>query len=119
MGLMSHIFISWVCLKCCDYRKCTSNGEALQLHKVYFTASHVRIHITYCESCAQYLNMQWVCIRNHYTMCTENSCLLLLALLLMLCTHIQYKDTDGNKLVMFSAIALYYGDTFIPTCIEK
>ena len=66
---MSHIFISWVCLKCCDYCKCTSNGEALQLHKVYFTASHVRIHITYCESCAQYLNMQWVCIRNHHTMC--------------------------------------------------
>ena len=60
-----------------------------------------------------------VCIRNHYTMCTENSCLLLLALLLMLCTHIQYKVTDGNKLVMFSTIGLYYGDTFILTCIKK
>ena len=36
--------------------------------------------------------------------------LLLLALLLVLCTH---SNTDGNKLVIFSGIALYYGDTYI------
>ena len=34
--------------------------------------------------------------------------LLLLALLLVLHTH---KNTDGNKLVTFSSVALYYGDT--------
>ena len=32
--------------------------------------------------------------------------LLPLALLLMLCTH---NNTDGNKLVIFSSMALYYG----------
>ena len=36
--------------------------------------------------------------------------LLLLALLLVLRTH---NNTDGNKLVIFSGIALYYGDTYI------
>ena len=36
--------------------------------------------------------------------------LLPLALLLMLRTH---NNTDGNKLVIFSGIALYYGDTYI------
>ena len=36
--------------------------------------------------------------------------LLPLALLLMLHTH---NNTDGNKLVIFSGIALYYGDTYI------
>ena len=35
----------------------------------------------------------------------------------MLCTH---NNTDGNKLVIFSGIALYYGDTCIlPTLIGK
>ena len=33
-----------------------------------------------------------------------------LALLLVLCTR---NSTDGNKLVIFSGIALYYGDTYI------
>ena len=28
----------------------------------------------------------------------------------MLCTH---NNTDGNKLVIFSSITLYYGDTYI------
>ena len=36
--------------------------------------------------------------------------LLLLALLLMLCTC---NNIDGNKLVIFSGIDLYYGDTYI------
>ena len=36
--------------------------------------------------------------------------LLLLALLLVLHTR---NNTDGNKLVIFSGIALYYGDTYI------
>ena len=36
--------------------------------------------------------------------------LLLLALLLMLHTR---NNTDGNKVVIFSGIALYYGDTYI------
>ena len=38
------------------------------------------------------------------------TCLLLLALLLVLRT---YNNTDGNKPVVFSGIALYYGDTYI------
>ena len=36
--------------------------------------------------------------------------LLPLALLLVLCTQ---NNTDGNKLVIFSGAALYYGDTYI------
>ena len=36
--------------------------------------------------------------------------LLPLALLLVLCTR---DNTDGNKLVIFSGIALYYGDTYV------
>ena len=40
----------------------------------------------------------------------KNHSLLLLALLLMLRTR---NNTDGNKLVIFSGIALYYGDTYI------
>ena len=36
--------------------------------------------------------------------------LLPLALLLMLRTR---NNTDGNKLVIFSGVALYYGDTYI------
>ena len=36
--------------------------------------------------------------------------LLSLALLLVLHTH---NNTDGNKLVIFSGVALYYGDTCI------
>ena len=39
--------------------------------------------------------------------------LLPLALLLVLRTR---NNTDGNKLVIFSGIALYYGDTYIGSC---
>ena len=42
--------------------------------------------------------------------------LLPLALLLMLHTR---NNTDGNKLVIFSGIALYYGDTYILTRLKK
>ena len=38
------------------------------------------------------------------------TCLLPLALLLVLRTR---NNTDGSKLVIFSGIALYYGDTYI------
>ena len=38
------------------------------------------------------------------------TCLLPLALLLVLHTH---NNTDGNKLVIFSGVVLYYGDTCI------
>ena len=38
------------------------------------------------------------------------TCLLPLALLLMLRTG---NNTDGNKFMIFSGIAFYYGDTFI------
>ena len=39
-----------------------------------------------------------------------NFCLLPLALLFVLCTR---NNTDGNKLVIFSHITLYYGDNYI------
>ena len=38
------------------------------------------------------------------------TCLLPFALLLVLCTH---NNTDSNKVIIFSSIALYYGDTYI------
>ena len=38
------------------------------------------------------------------------TCLLPLAFLLVLCTR---NNTDSNKMMIFSNIALYYGDTFI------
>ena len=38
------------------------------------------------------------------------NCLLPFTLLLVLRTH---NNTDGNKLVIFSGIALYYGDNYI------
>ena len=44
------------------------------------------------------------------------TCLLPLALLLVLHTH---SNTDGNKLMIFSGIALYYGDTYILSYIGK
>ena len=43
--------------------------------------------------------------------CVCVHCLLPLALLLVLRTR---NNTDGNKLVIFSGIALYYGDTVKP-----
>ena len=44
------------------------------------------------------------------------TCLLLLALLLVLCTR---NNIDGNKLLIFSGIALYYGDTYMwQSCVE-
>ena len=39
-----------------------------------------------------------------------------MALILVLCTR---NDTDGNKLVVFSDIALYYGDTDIITILSS
>ena len=97
------------------------SGKALQLHAVYkFTTSHVRL----CISTTSHVHCIWVCIEiegsydkiiitivTSYT--GENVTRLLpLALLLVLCTR---KNTDGNKLVVFSNIhvALYYGDTWL------
>ena len=39
-----------------------------------------------------------------------------MALLLVLCTR---NNTDGNKLVIFSDIALYYGDIYIITILSS
>ena len=72
-----------------DYHKCTSNGKALQLHKVYFTASQVRIHIRYWESCensyqvlrvmcavSEHAMKLKICIRNHYHRSSKLQCVL-------------------------------------------
>ena len=104
------------------------NGEALQLHVVYkklfFTTSHARIRIKYYKSrenpyqvlCALRLNeiegsYDKVIITIVPSYNGRNiTHFLPLALLLMLCTR---NNTDGNKLVIFSGIASYYGDNYI------
>ena len=74
----------------------------------------MRIRIRYYKSCALRLNMHEIkglydkiiitIVQRYITR------LLSLALLLVLHTH---NNTDNNKLVIFSSIALYYGDTYI------
>ena len=84
---------------------------------VFFTASHARIRIRYYKSRVLHLNVQWnqrFVWLNHYHHSTkkyrEKNHSLPLAFLLMLHTH---NNTDGNKLVIFSGIASYYGDNYI------
>ena len=79
------------------------------------TTSYMRIRIRYCRSRVLHLNMQWdrskiiITIVLNYT--GKNITRLLpLALLLV---HSMSNNTDGNKLRIFSGIALYYGDTYI------
>ena len=86
------------------------NGEALQLHEVYkkpyfFTTSHM------------HLSERAMKLKDKIIITTVPSYtgkiivrLLLLALLLVLRTR---NNTDGNKLVIFSGKALYYGDTYM------
>ena len=79
------------------------NGEALQLHAVYkkqyfFTARHTRIRIRCNEIKGSYDKIIITTVPS-YTR------LLPLALLLVLRTH---NNTDGNKLVIFSSVRLYY-----------
>ena len=66
-------------------------------------SSCVRVRIRYYKSHVLHLNMQW---KRRFIWWNQ----LLLALLLVLCTH---NNTDRNKFVIFSGIALYYGDTYI------
>ena len=66
-------------------------------------SSCVRVHIRYYKSHVLHLNMQW---KRRFIWWNQ----LLLALLLVLCTH---NNTDRNKFMIFSGIALYYGDTYI------
>ena len=106
------------------------NGEALQLHAIYNF---------YCKSCENFVSVQevtlefvsgtashaccvWTCneIESSYdkiiitivpSYTRKNITRLLpLPLLLMLCTC---NNTDGNKLVIFSGTALYYGDNYM------
>ena len=78
------------------------NGEALQLHTVYkwpyFYYKSRENPYQYCKS-----------RKNPYQV-LQVTRLLPLALLLVLRTR---NNTDGNKFVIFSGIALYYGDTYI------
>ena len=69
------------------------------------TASHVRICIRYYKSHA--LRLKVCMIKEHHLHSTR---LLPLTLLLVLPTR---NNTHGNKLVIFSSIALYYGDNYI------
>ena len=99
------------------------NGEALQLHAVYKkpyfllqvtresvsgTTSHVR-YVRTCNEIGGSYDKIIITIVPSYT--GKNTTRLLpLALLLVLRTR---NNTDGNKLVTFSGIALYYGDNYI------
>ena len=108
-----------------------SMKKALQQHAVYkklyfFTASHARIRISttshtririrYCKSCALMKSKVRMIksLSPQYQAIPEKNItrLLPLASLLVLCTR---NSTDGNKLRIFSGIALYYGDTYIVT----
>ena len=81
---------------------------------IFFTTSHVRIRIRYYKSCG----CVWMCneIKGTYDKMVLTivpsykniTRLLPLALLLMLHSR---NNTDGNKLMIFSSIALCYGDT--------
>ena len=109
------------------------NGEALQLHAVYKkpyfvlqvtcesvsvlqvtresvsgTTSHVRCVRT-CNEMEGLYDKIIITIVPSYTGKNVTS-LLPFALLLVLRTR---NNTDGNKLVIFSGIALYYGDTYM------
>ena len=101
------------------YQYCKSRENLYQVlqvtrESVSGTASHARIRIRYYKSCALRLNVPLydkiiITIIPSYT--GKNiTCLLSLALLLMLRTH---NNTDGNKHVIFFGIALYYGDNYI------
>ena len=110
------------------------NGEALQLHAVYKkpyfllqvtresisvlqvtqesvsgTTSHVRSSECAMKSKVRSYDKIIITIVPSYTR-KNITCLLPLALLLVLHTR---NNTDGNKLMIFSGIALYYGDTYI------
>ena len=69
----------------------------------------------YYKSCALHLNVQGSCVKIIVIAIPEKNitCLLLLALLLRLRTR---NNTDSNKRVIFSGIALYYGDANMIYC---
>ena len=79
------------------------------------TASHVRIRIRYCKSHALRLNVQWgsydkiiTTIVPSYTgkkslVCCRRHCYSCCALITI---------QTGNKVMIFSSIALYYGDNY-------
>ena len=99
------------------------NGEALQLHAVhkkpYFllqvtwesvsgTASHVRCIWTCNEIEGSYYKIIITIVPSY----TRKSITHLLPLALLLVLHTR-NNTDGNKFVIFSGIAWYYGDNYI------
>ena len=78
------------------------------------TTSHVRILIRYCKSRKEIEGSYDKIVITIVPSYTGKiiTCLLPLALLLVLRTR---KNTDGNKLMIFSGIAWYYGDNYIVT----
>ena len=111
------------------------NGEALQLHaiykKPYFYSKSRKNLYQYCKSRENpYQVLQVTCAAYERAMKSEvrmikiiitivpsytgKNITRLLPLAFLLVLHIR-GNTDGNKLVIFSNIALYYGDTYIIT----
>ena len=100
------------------------NGEALQLHAVYKKPYFFLLQVTResVPGTASHVCCIWACneIKGSYDKIITTivssytgkniTHLLPLALLLVLYTR---NNTDGNKVMIFSGIALYYGDTYI------
>ena len=82
-----------------------ANGEALQLHAIFL------LQVTRCiRTCNEIEGSYDKIIITIVPSYTEKNITRLLALLLVL--H-SCNNTDGNKLVIFSCITLYYGDNYI------
>ena len=95
------------------------NGEALQLHAVYkkLYNSHENPYQYYkpCENSYQVL--QVTCAAFEHAMKSYDKIIITIVqsytgknITCLLHTH---NNTNGNKLVIFSGMTLYYGDTYI------
>ena len=102
-------------------RECMGvNGKALQLHSVH-KKPYFLLQVTWesVSDTASHTRCAWMCNENEgsydktiITTTTQKNITRLLPLALLLVLRTRNK-TDGNKLVIFFGIALYYGDTCI------
>ena len=111
-GTTSHVRIHYQVLQVMQesviryYKACENPYQVLQVMRTSGT-SHVRC-VWPCNEIEGSYDKIIILVPNYTG--KNITRLLSLALLLVLCTH---NNTDSNKLVIFSGIALYYGDTYI------